>query len=74
MILILSQFLDDRYAIDLLGDEPDGVGYLLKDRVANVGMLADAVRSVARGGSVDRPRGRPACSSAVGAGTTRSTS
>ena len=59
-VLILSQFLEDRYAIDLLGDEPDGVGYLLKDRVANVGMLADAVRRVARGGSVDRPRGRPA--------------
>ena len=54
-ILILSQFLDDRYVIDLLGEEPNGVGYLLKDRVANVGMLADAVCSVARGGSVIDP-------------------
>ena len=54
-ILILSQFLDDRYAIDFLGEEPNGVGYLLKDRVANGGMLADAVCSVARGGSVIDP-------------------
>jgi DNA-binding NarL/FixJ family response regulator len=54
-ILILSQFLDDRRAIDLLGDEANGVGYLLKDRVADVAILADAVRSVARGGSVVDP-------------------
>ena len=54
-ILILSHFLDDRHAIELFGEEPNGVGYLLKDRVANVGMLADAVCSVARGGSVIDP-------------------
>jgi DNA-binding NarL/FixJ family response regulator len=51
-ILILSQFLDYRYAVELLGDEPEGVGYLLKDRVADAATLADAVCSVARGGSV----------------------
>jgi DNA-binding NarL/FixJ family response regulator len=55
-ILVLSQFLDDRYAVDLLGDRPEGVGYLLKDRVADVAMLADAVTTVARGGSVVDPQ------------------
>jgi DNA-binding NarL/FixJ family response regulator len=50
-VLILSQFLEDRYAIDLLGDQPEGVGYLLKDRVSDVGTFAEAVRRVARGGS-----------------------
>jgi DNA-binding NarL/FixJ family response regulator len=55
-ILVLSQFLDDRYAVDLLGDRPEGVGYLLKDRVADAAMLADAVRTVARGGSVVDPQ------------------
>jgi DNA-binding NarL/FixJ family response regulator len=55
-ILVLSQFLEDRYAVDLLGDGPEGVGYLLKDRVADVAMLADAVTSVARGGSVVDPQ------------------
>jgi DNA-binding NarL/FixJ family response regulator len=55
-ILVLSHFLDDRYAVDLLGDRPEGVGYLLKDRVADVAMLADAVTAVARGGSVVDPQ------------------
>jgi DNA-binding NarL/FixJ family response regulator len=55
-VLILSQFLDDRYAVELLGDRPEGVGYLLKDRVADVAMLADAVTTVARGGSVVDPQ------------------
>jgi len=55
-ILVLSQFLDDRYAVDLLGDRPEGAGYLLKDRVADVAMLADAVTTVARGGSVVDPQ------------------
>ena len=51
-VLVLSQFLEDRYAIDLLADRPEGVGYLLKDSVADVGSFADSVRRVARGGSV----------------------
>jgi DNA-binding NarL/FixJ family response regulator len=51
-VLVLSQFLEDRYAIDLLGDRPEGVGYLLKDRLADVESFTDAVRRVARGGSV----------------------
>jgi DNA-binding NarL/FixJ family response regulator len=51
-VLILSQFLEDRYPVDLLGDRPEGVGYLLKDRVGDVPSFVDAVRRVARGGSV----------------------
>jgi DNA-binding NarL/FixJ family response regulator len=51
-VLVLSQFLEDRYVIDLLRERPEGVGYLLKSRVADVGTLTDAVRRVACGGSV----------------------
>lgn len=51
-VLVLSQYLEDRYALDLVGDRPEGVGYLLKHRVADVGTFVDAVRQVARGGSV----------------------
>lgn len=51
-VLVLSQFLEDRYPVDLLGDRPEGVGYLLKDRVLDVEGFTDAVRRVARGGSV----------------------
>jgi DNA-binding NarL/FixJ family response regulator len=50
-VLVLSQFLEDNYAVDLLGDRPEGVGYLLKDRVSDVGSFADAIRRIARGGS-----------------------
>jgi DNA-binding NarL/FixJ family response regulator len=51
-VLIVSQFLEDRYAMDLLGDRPEGVGYLLKDRIADTASFTDAVRRVAAGGSV----------------------
>src|SRR6266542_2319099 len=51
-ILVLSQYVETRYAIDLLRDDPSGVGYLLKDRVTRLADLADAVRRVAEGGSV----------------------
>lgn len=51
-VLVLSQFLEDRYALELVADRPEGVGYLLKDRVADVEDFLDAVRRVARGGSV----------------------
>lgn len=54
-VLVLSQFLEDRYAIDLLADRPEGVGYLLKDSVADVGSFVDSVRRVARGGSAIDP-------------------
>jgi DNA-binding NarL/FixJ family response regulator len=54
-VLVLSQFLEDHYAIDLIGERPDGVGYLLKDRVADIGSFTDAVRRVAGGGSAIDP-------------------
>jgi DNA-binding NarL/FixJ family response regulator len=54
-VVVLSQFLEERYALELVGDRPDGAGYLLKDRVADVGEFAEAVRRVAAGGSALDP-------------------
>jgi DNA-binding NarL/FixJ family response regulator len=54
-VLVLSQFLEDRYALDLVGDRAEGVGYLLKDRVGDLTLFTDAVRRVARGGSALDP-------------------
>jgi DNA-binding NarL/FixJ family response regulator len=54
-VLVLSQFTEERYAVDLLGDDASGVGYLLKDRVTDFAGFADAVRRVAAGGSVLDP-------------------
>ena len=54
-VLVLSQFLEERFALDLVGDHAEGVGYLLKDRVGDLGMFTDAVRRVARGGSALDP-------------------
>jgi DNA-binding NarL/FixJ family response regulator/class 3 adenylate cyclase len=54
-VLVLSQYVESRRAIELIGDNPRGVGYLLKDRVSNVSELADAVRRVAAGAVVIDP-------------------
>jgi DNA-binding NarL/FixJ family response regulator len=54
-ILLLSQYVEDRYLGQLLDSGADSVGYLLKDRVADVERLADAVERVAAGGSVLDP-------------------
>jgi DNA-binding NarL/FixJ family response regulator len=54
-LLLLSQYVEDRYLSQLLGEGAEGVGYLLKDRVADVDRLSDAVRRVAEGGSVLDP-------------------
>jgi DNA-binding NarL/FixJ family response regulator len=54
-VLVLSQFLEDRYALDLVGERAAGVGYLLKDRVGDLALFADAVRRVAHGGSALDP-------------------
>ena len=54
-ILVLSQYVETRYAVDLVRDDPRGIGYLLKDRVTRIADLADAVRRVAAGGSVIDP-------------------
>ncbi len=64
-VLILSQYLEAGYALDLVGDRAEGAGYLLKDRVGDLSLFVDAVRRVARGGSaldpevVQRMVGRP---------------
>jgi DNA-binding NarL/FixJ family response regulator len=54
-VLVLSQYVEPHHAIQLLEDGASGVGYLLKDRVGDVGELVDAVRRVAGGGSVIDP-------------------
>ncbi|MFZ0977472.1 MAG: response regulator transcription factor [Solirubrobacteraceae bacterium] len=54
-VLVLSQFLEDRYALELVGDRAEGVGYLLKDRVGDLVGFTEAVRRVAGGGSVLDP-------------------
>ena len=54
-VLVLSQYVEPHHAVQLLQDGVGGVGYLLKDRVADVNELVDAVRRVAAGGSVIDP-------------------
>lgn len=54
-VLVLSQYVETDFALRLVTDGAGGVGYLLKDRVADVGDFAEAVRRVARGGSVIDP-------------------
>ena len=50
-VLVLSQYVEERYAAELLDGDVDGVGYLLKDRVIDVGQFLEALRRVAAGGS-----------------------
>ncbi len=54
-ILVLSQYVEQTYATELIADGAGGVGYLLKDRVADVGEFVDAARQVAAGGTVMDP-------------------
>ena len=83
-VLILSQYVETGYALELISDSPGGVGYLLKDRVADIDGFVDAARRVAEGGSVidpevvapsrrtpttPRPIGRPDAARAGGATT-----
>ena len=54
-VLVLSQYCEERYAVDLIGDRAEGVGYLLKERVGDVDAFLDAVQRVASGGSALDP-------------------
>ena len=54
-VLVLSQYVEISYARELLAESAEGLGYLLKDRVADVGALTDAVRRVGAGGSALDP-------------------
>jgi DNA-binding NarL/FixJ family response regulator len=54
-VLVLSQYVEEGYALDLVGESAGGVGYLLKDRVADVDRFVDSVKRVADGGSALDP-------------------
>ena len=54
-VLLLSQYVEQLYARELLADQMGGVGYLLKDRVFNDDQFVDAIRTVAGGGTVLDP-------------------
>jgi DNA-binding NarL/FixJ family response regulator len=54
-VLMLSQYLDASYAIELVADNARGVGYLLKEKVAEIAVLVDAVNRVASGGTALDP-------------------
>jgi len=54
-VLVLSQWVEERYATELIAGRPHGVGYLLKDRVADVDEFLDALDRVATGGSALDP-------------------
>jgi DNA-binding NarL/FixJ family response regulator len=54
-VLVLSAYLEPDYALELLGDDASGVGYLLKDRVKDGDRFGEAVRRVGEGGSVLDP-------------------
>ena len=54
-VLVLSQYVESGYALDLLSESAEGVGYLLKDRVSDVEQFAESVRRVAEGGSALDP-------------------
>jgi DNA-binding NarL/FixJ family response regulator len=54
-VLVLSQYVEERYALELIGGNAEGVGYLLKDRVGDVEAFNDSVRRVGEGGSALDP-------------------
>src|SRR5262245_32142412 len=54
-VLVLSQYLEPKYALRLLERHPEGVGYLLKERVSDIAVLADALHRVGEGESVVDP-------------------
>ena len=54
-VLMLSQYIEADYAMELIGADARGVGYMLKDRVSDIEEFADAIRRVADGGSVLDP-------------------
>ena len=54
-LLMLSQYVEERYAVDLIAGDSRGIGYLLKDRVADVGDFLEALKRVAAGGAALDP-------------------
>ena len=60
-ILVLSQYVEERYATELLAGDTSSVGYLLKDRIADVSEFLGAVRRVATAAPPSTPRWWPSC-------------
>jgi DNA-binding NarL/FixJ family response regulator len=54
-VLVLSQFCEPSYVLDLVGQRPEGIGYLLKERVGDLAVFLDAVSRVAKGGTALDP-------------------
>jgi DNA-binding NarL/FixJ family response regulator len=54
-VLVLSQYVEEGYALELLAEDAAGVGYLLKDRIADIDRFTDSVKRVAEGGSALDP-------------------
>jgi DNA-binding NarL/FixJ family response regulator len=54
-VLVLSQFYEESYALDLIGSRPEGVGYLLKERIGDVSEFVGAIERVAAGGTALDP-------------------
>jgi DNA-binding NarL/FixJ family response regulator len=54
-VIVLSQYVEQEYALELLADSAERTGYLLKDRVADIGRFTEAVRRVGEGGSAVEP-------------------
>jgi DNA-binding NarL/FixJ family response regulator len=54
-VLLVSKYYEERYALDLIGDSAEGVGYLLKERIGDVDAFTDAVARVASGGTALDP-------------------
>lgn len=55
-LVVLSQFVEERYASELLADNTDKIGYLLKDRISDVGQFIEALQRVADGGTALDPQ------------------
>src|SRR4051812_39389864 len=56
-VLVLSQYVEEAYALDLLSESTESTGYLLKDRISDVDTFTDAVRRVAHRGPAPAPQG-----------------
>jgi DNA-binding NarL/FixJ family response regulator len=54
-VLVLSQFYEESYALDLIGSRPEGVGYLLKERIGDVSEFVGAIERIAAGGTALDP-------------------
>jgi DNA-binding NarL/FixJ family response regulator len=54
-VVVLTQFVEERYPLDLIGDDAAGVGYLLKQRVADAASFVESIKRVAAGGSALDP-------------------